>query len=145
MTHQENQMTRETAKENQMTRETAKEKREREEAERLSEKEAAILAYPQRFRAAVSAALTENFELSGINVESGEYFLIDRDSPRGSRETFTAYDTFSEADYRGCSLADLEDAIQHKKEQREEAQRKYEFRRATLAKLTKEEREALGV
>jgi len=128
-----------------MTRESAKEKRERVERELAEERRVELVRisqeYPKRFRTVLSEALETNFELRAVDIYSGQYLLNDLDN----NNDYIVYDTFENTNSVLYSIELLEDSVQRKKKQQEETRRKYELRVATLAKLTKEEREALGV
>ena len=125
-----------------MARETAKERNAREAAERAAALAKRETAYPNRFRHAVALALEENMELVSVVPETGGFTFRDRDN---DYEEFVVYDTFGSAGQSEWGLERLEDAAKAKAMRREEERRKYELRKATLAKLTAEEREVLGV
>lgn len=101
------------------------------EANRMSE-------YPARLMTALEeATVRNNYELT---VQSGMFRLLDRDEGHYTSLSFH-YD--GPEDY--ATLEELEWDLRVKADEREEARRKQEARLAALAKLTAEDRAALGL
>lgn len=97
------------------------------------------LAYPSRLLAAMEEATTKsNFEMT---VKGGYFALRDRDE-RGNYVYSLAYSYNSNTQF---VLEDLEDALRMKAEERAESERRYEMKKTALSKLSKEEREVLGL
>ena len=94
--------------------------------------------YPARLMAALDRATTLNFELE---VRNSQFNLRDRDAR--SPETFAL--TFTHNRESQHALESLEYDLKEKAEAEAEATRRYELKKAALAKLTPEERELLSV
>ena len=114
-------------------------------AELVAEREAALaaerleeqLAYPLRLMAVLEDAITNNsYELS---VSGGTFVLRNRNEN-------TVYQLhYSYNSNTQFTLEDLEDDLRDAAEVRELAKKRYEMKQAALAKLSKEERELLGL
>jgi hypothetical protein len=105
-----------------------------EAARRLSEAE----AYPSKLMAALEEATTENnYELE---VRNGMFSLRDRDS-----SDLTLSLTLSYTENSFDALESLEWDLNSKAEERAERERRANLRSTALNKLSKEEREALGL
>jgi flagellar basal body-associated protein FliL len=122
-----------------MARETKAERLEREAAEAPAF--GALLqagTYPQRLMALLERATKANFELT---VKDGEFLLEDRDDRRDRTVALTL--TYSKANEE--ALQELDWRVEMKEEAEREALRRVTMRNAALAKLSKEERELLGL
>lgn len=117
-------------------------------AELVAEREAALeaarfeeqLAYPSRLMAALEDAVTNNnYELT---VRAGVFVLTNRNARRPDQFYELWYSYSSVAQF---NLEDLEDTLRDAAEERELANRRFEMKQNALSKLTKEERELLGV
>ena len=110
---------------------------EREEAQALQEAHE-FAQYPTRLMAALERATTLNFELE---VRNSQFNLRDRDDsyPQLFVLTFT-HDQDSQN-----ALESLEYDLKDKEAAEAEATRRYELKKAALAKLTEEERKLLGL
>lgn len=114
------------------------------EAERLAANAARMLeeaeSYPSRLMAALEEATQKsNYELE---VKDGYFTLRDRnrnsyDNPLSLSYSYTSNSFFA--------LEDLESDLQDKAAERAEAERRYQAKQTALSKLTKEERELLGL
>jgi len=124
-----------------MARETAKARQEREAKELEALMQARRETYPRRFREAVASAVNEGFELTNVEVNFGKYTFNDRDT----NESYDVYDEFGLDGQSDWSLEDLEQAVASSVAVRAEQKRKIEVRQNALAKLSKEERELLGL
>ena len=123
-----------------MARETKAERLAREAAEQAAYEAAQAATYPERLMAALEEATTKNnYELK---VRDGLFELRDRDSSDYDLAlTLTyQYNTHSQS-----ALEDLEWDLRGKAQERAEAERRYQVRQAALNKLSKEERELLGL
>ena len=121
-----------------MARETKAERLERETAEKLVQQAAQAATYPQRLMALMQRAQTANFELEVVNMS---FVLRDRDDRDYTKfELDLAYSDVAEDDLR-----DLEWRVDAKEQEAREALRRVTVRNAALAKLSKEERELLGL
>lgn len=116
-------------------------------AELMAEREAAraaeILAQAEAYPAKLMAVLEEATNLGNyeLTVKNGVFALRDRDDRYGSVLSLTAgYTQNSQA-----TLENLEWELKIKAEERAEAERRYAVKQAALAKLSKEERELLGL
>jgi len=111
---------------------------EREEAQALQEAHE-FAQYPSRLMAALEEATTQsNYELE---VRNNQFTLRDRDSRRPETVFLTLTHTRDSRE----ALDNLEWDLRGKAEAREEAERRRQARETALAKLTKEERELLGL
>jgi hypothetical protein len=96
--------------------------------------------YLPKLMAALEEATTKsNYELT---VHKGQFHLRDRDSD-GWRSEVDLSPVYSNADW--VALDQLEWDLKVKAEERAEAERRYQVKQAALAKLSKEERELLGL
>ena len=122
-----------------MARQTkAEQQAEREEAQALQEAHE-FAQYPSRLMAALEEATTQsNYELE---VRDSQFTLRDRDSRRPETVFLTLTHTRDSRE----ALDNLEWNLRGKAEEREEAERRRQARETALAKLTKEERELLGL
>lgn len=97
-------------------------------------------AYPARLMAALEEATQKNnYELT---VEQGMFALRDRDTSRWDNNLALPV-AYNEDAQR--NLENLEWDLRQKAADREEAERRYAAKQAALAKLSKEERELLGL
>jgi hypothetical protein len=111
---------------------------EHEEARALQEAHD-FAAYPSRLMAALEAATTQsNYELE---VRDSQFTLRDRDARRPELVVLTLTHTATSQ----RALDNLEWDLRGKAEERAEAARQRLARETALAKLTKEERELLGL
>lgn len=94
--------------------------------------------YPTRLMAALERATTLNFELE---VRNSQFNLRDRDTNR--HEPFIL--TFTHNRESQNELESLEYDLKDKEEAEAEATRRYELKKAALAKLTPEEKELLNL
>lgn len=124
-----------------MARETAAQRREREAAEAAMRLQERADAYPQRLLNAMSAAVREGFELTNVDPVKRVFTFLDRNE----HNEYTVFMDFGAAGQSEWTLEELESGVQDRVWQREEAERLANLRKTALAKLTKEEREALGV
>lgn len=107
------------------------------EAARRAEEE---LAYPERLMAALEEATTKNnYEL---RIKDGLFELRDRDS---SDYDLALTLTYQYNTHSQTALEDLEWDLRGKAEERAESERRYAVKQAALNKLSKEERELLGL
>jgi hypothetical protein len=121
-----------------MARETKAERLAREAAEKLVQQAAQAATYPQRLMAMLERATKANFELE---VREAMFFLQDRDDRRDRTVALTL--SYSEANEE--ALQTLDWRVEMKEEAEREALRRVTVRNAALAKLSKEERELLGL
>lgn len=111
--------------------------------ERHAAMEAAFAAeqaatYPQRLMAMLERATKTNFELT---VKDGNFLLEDRDDRRDGTIALTlTYDNQDEE-----AIQELNWRVEMKEEAEREALRRVTVRNAALAKLSREERELLGL
>ena len=94
--------------------------------------------YPTRLMAALERATTLNFELE---VRNSRFEVRDRDANRP--ETFVL--TFKHDQDSQNALESLEYDLKEEEEAEAEATRRYELKKAALAKLTPEEKEVLNL
>ena len=122
-----------------MARKTkAEQEAEREEAQALQEAHE-FAQYPSRLMTALEEATTQsNYELE---VRNNQFTLRDRDSRRPETVFLTLTHTRDSRE----ALDNLEWDLRGKAEERAEAERRRQARETALAKLTKEERELLGL
>jgi hypothetical protein len=110
--------------------------REAVEAERRSQEK---MAYPTRLMMALEEATTKNdYELE---VRNGMFSLRDRNS----RSDLTLSLTLAYTENSFNALETLEYDLEQAADERAEAERRYAMKQAALTKLTKEERELLGL
>ena len=121
-----------------MARETKAQRLEREAAERAAYEAEMAATYPARLMAMLERATKVNFELE---VRDGKFVLEDRDDRRDRVVELTL--TYSTENQE--ALHELEWRVDMKEEAEREAERKRLAKQAALAKLTKEERELLGL
>lgn len=124
-----------------MARETAKERDARMDNERdaaLAERKS---AYPKLFLSVIAEAVSERFELNKVDPETGAFTFCNRDT----NDMYVVFNSFSSAGMSEWSLERLAIDVFEMKEARLESIRKFELRKTTIAKLTAEEREVLGV
>ena len=117
-------------------KETKAQRLEREAAERAAYEAEQAATYPQRLMAMLERAQTVNFALE---VRNAKFVLVDRDSTTVLGLTLTWTKDNEEA------LQGLEWHVDMKEEAEREAERKAAVRQAALSKLSKEERELLGL
>lgn len=122
-----------------MARETKAQRLEREAAERAAYEAEMAATYPQRLMAMLERATKVNFELT---VEAGAFLLEDRDERDYNRRQVLTLE-YNQANQE--TLHELDWRVELKEEREREAQRKFQLRQAALAKLSKEEREELGL
>ena len=121
-----------------MARETKAQREAREAEERRLQHEEDVRTYPERLMLVMQRAVNHNFELT---MREGKFVVYDRDERRPDEHTMAVtYDGLSES-----MLSDLDWAVELKAKEEEERTRKERARQAALAKLSKEERELLGV
>ena len=121
-----------------MARETRAQRLEREAAERAAYEAVAAATYPERLMEMLERATKVNFEL---NVREGKFVLENRNARREPVVVLTP--TYSAEGQE--ALHELEWCVEMKEEEEREAARKESVRQAALAKLSREEREMLGV
>jgi len=121
-----------------MARETRAEREVRLEAEHQAQLAVAKASYTERMMAVLERAVKENFEL---NVSNGQFVVEDRDDRY--RQAYNLQPTWSET--ADMDLYRLEVSVELKEEASAELVRKAQVRGKALAKLTEEEREALGL
>ena len=98
-----------------------------------------VAAYPARLMAALEEATQKNnYELTVVN---GMFSLRDRDASRDPALSLTAAWTSNSQ----MALDSLEWDLQMKAEERVESERLSALRRAAFAKLSQEEKDALGL
>lgn len=96
------------------------------------------LTYPERLMAMLERAIKVNFELE---VREGKFFLSDRDDRRLVEVELTlVYSTENQE-----ALHELDWRVDMKEEAEREAERRAQLRLTALNKLTREEREMLGL
>jgi len=120
-------------------KETKAQRLEREAAERAAREAEQAATYPQRLMALLERATALDFAL---DVKAGAFVLYNRDVRHPDIHTIDLEHSFAAE----LSLNDLEFAVglKHMLEH-VEAERKFQAEQAALAKLTKEERELLGL
>ena len=122
-----------------MARMTRAEKMAAEAAERARQAALDAEAYLPRLMTAMESATNQNnYELT---VKDGMFHLRDRDSSYDRGVALSP--TYNQNSFD--SLENLEWDLEQKAEARAEAERKYQVKQAALAKLSKEERELLGL
>jgi hypothetical protein len=121
-----------------MARETKAERLAREAAEAAAFAAEQAATYPQRLMAMLERATKANFELA---ISEAMFFLEDRDDRRDRTIALTL--TYSKANEE--ALQSLDWRVELKEEAEREALRRVTARNAALAKLSKEEREILGL
>lgn len=124
-----------------MARETAAERDLRIQAEEDASREQRRIAYPDKFRRVLSAALMQNMQLTKVDYVTGEYTVYDRDED----ENYIIWDTFGNHPQSEWPLERLENRIVEKVYAAVEAARKRELRTSAWAKLNAEERKVLGL
>ncbi len=126
-----------------MARRTAAERRA--EAERMRElsEQARVARETAEYPAKLMAALEEATNLNNyeLTVKNGMFSLRDRDASTDLTLSLTA--AYTENSYN--ALENLEWDLQEKAQEREQALRRYTMKQTALAKLSKEERELLGL
>lgn len=123
-----------------MPRETVAQRNARLAAEREYEEKMQAATYPQRLMAALEEATQKNnYELT---VENGLFLLRDRDTGRWDNSLHLPVAYSADAQ---MGLESLQWDLRQKASDREEAARQAAMKEAALAKLTKEERELLGL
>ena len=120
-----------------MARETKAQRLEREAAERAAYEAEMAATYPQRLMAMLERATKANYELE---VHEGMFVATDRDD-RDHR--FALSLTYSQDNQE--TLHHMDWVLDMKEEAAREAERKYAVKQAALAKLSREERELLGL
>jgi hypothetical protein len=121
-----------------MAKETKAQRDARLEAETAQRVAVAKATYTERMMSLLERAVKENFELT---VENQCFAVRNRDA-RG----FDSYAvTPAWNDMADCELFELEMAVNSKEEEREERERLAKAKATALAKLTVEDREALGL
>ena len=122
-----------------MARKTKAELAAEREAYEAAQRAERAAAYPAKLMAALEEATQKNnYELTVVN---GMFSLRDRDASRDPALSLTAAYTENSQN----ALENLEWDLQMKAEERAEAERRYAVKQAALAKLSKEERELLGL
>ena len=121
-----------------MARETRAQRLEREAAEQAAYEAEQAATYPERLMEMLERATKVNFELA---VLAGKFVLEDRDDRRDRAVVLTL--TYSKENQE--ALHELDWRVDMKEEAERETARKAAVRQAALAKLSKEEREMLGV
>ena len=121
-----------------MAKETKAERTVREAAVREAMMEEARVTYPARLLAMLERAQDANFEL---RVMDSVYVMYDRDE-RDAKKTvlFPWY-----SDGANDTLSDFAWDVQFKEEETLKAERKFLAKQTALAKLSKEEKELLGL
>ena len=126
-----------------MARRTAAERRA--EAERMRElsEQARVARETAEYPAKLMAALEEATNLNNyeLTVKNGMFSLRDRDASTDLTLSLTA--AYTENSYN--ALENLEWDLREKAQEREQALRRYTMKQTALAKLSKEERELLGL
>jgi hypothetical protein len=121
-----------------MAKETRAQRMEREAAEQAQRLAVARDTFPQRLMLVLERAVNANFELS---VVESKFVVYDTDERNADR--FFVEPTYSLDNDQ--ALESLEFEVHYKLDQMAEAQRRFEAKQAALNKLTKEERELLGL
>ena len=121
-----------------MARETKAERLVREAMEREAYEAEMAATYPQRLMSMLERATKVNFELE---VREGRFLLTDRDDRRDRVVELTL--VYSKENQEG--LHELDWRVDVKEEAEREAARRYAVKQAALAKLSKEEKELLGL
>lgn len=118
-------------------RETKAQRREREAAEMAAYNAEMESTYHHRLMAILERATNANFN---ITVKDGAFVLEDNDLSEALVTLPNVYSLDANS-----KLQDLEWVIRVKEDRKREAERKYQVRQAALGKLTKEERDVLGL
>ena len=121
-----------------MARETKAERLAREAQERAAYEAEMAATYPERLMAMLERATKQNFELE---VRDAKFVLSDRDDRRDRPVELTL--TYSKENQE--ALHELDWRVDMKEQAEREAARKAAVKQAALAKLSKEERELLGL
>ena len=121
-----------------MARETKAQREAREAQERAEHEALMTVTYPHRLMCMLERAQSLNFELT---VEKGRFLLEDRDDQYGNVVVLTL--VWDRDNQEG--LHELEWRTEAKEERAREEQRRYDLRKAALAKLSAEELEVLGL
>ena len=121
-----------------MARETKAERLAREAQERAAYEAELVATYPQRLMAMLERATEQNFELE---VRDAKFVLTDRDDRSDRAVELTL--TYSLDNHE--ALHELDWRVDLKEEREREAARRYAVKQAALAKLSKEEKELLGL
>lgn len=121
-----------------MARETKAQRLEREAAERAAYEAEMAATYPARLMAMLERATKVNFELA---VRDAKFVLRDRDDHRDRVVELTPTHNAENQE----ALDELSWRVALKEEAELEAARKAAMRQAALSKLSKEERELLGL
>jgi antitoxin component of MazEF toxin-antitoxin module len=121
-----------------MARETKAERLAREAAERAAYEAELAATYPERLMDMLKRATQSNFELA---VREGKFVLEDRDDRRDRTVELTL--TYSKENQE--ALHELEWRVDMKEEAERDAERKAQLRLTALNKLSREERELLGL
>jgi hypothetical protein len=121
-----------------MAREAKEQRLAREAAENAAYEAEQKATYPQRLMAMLERATKVDFELT---VQSGWFVVTERNNRDKEEYEFSLeYGATNESNLEGLGWD-----VRYKEQEQEEAQRKYQLRQNALAKLSKEEREELGV
>jgi hypothetical protein len=121
-----------------MARETKAERLAREAAERATYEAEMAATYPARLMEMLERATNQNFELE---VRGGMFVLSDRDDRHDRTVMLTL--TYSKENQE--ALHELDWRVDMKEQAEREAARKAAAKQAALSKLSKEERELLGL
>lgn len=121
-----------------MARETKAQREARLEAEHQAQLAVAKATYTERLMAVLARATKENFELE---VKDMLFKVEDRDERR--RVPHFLPPTWTET--ADMDLYSLEVCVELKEEERTESERRYQAKQTALSKLSKEERELLGL
>ena len=122
-----------------MARETKTQRLERKQAERAAYEAEMAATYPQRLMDTLERATAENFEIYVRDKKFHVSNIDDRDDRFELTLNF-GYDQENED-----ALNNLDWVIGIKESERHEANRKYQLKQQALGKLSKEEREVLGL
>lgn len=121
-----------------MARKTKAEQQAEREAERQAQMAVARATYPERMMAVLERATKENFELE---VKNAQFVVTDRDDRY--RQAYNLMPAWTET--ADMDLFALEVSVELKEEERAESERLSQVRRAAFAKLSEEEKNALGL
>jgi hypothetical protein len=121
-----------------MARKTKAEQQAEREAERQAQLAVARATYPERMMAVLERATKENFELE---VKNAQFVVTDRDDRY--RQAYNLMPAWTET--ADMDLYSLEVSVELKEEERAESERLSQVRRAAFAKLSEEEKNALGL
>jgi hypothetical protein len=122
-----------------MARENKAERLAREAAAREAFEAEQAATYPERLMAMLERAQKSNFELT---VEAGKFLLEDRDERDYLRRQVLTLE-YNQASQE--TLHELDWRVEMKEEAEREAERKAQLRLTALNKLSREERELLGL